>query len=42
MIDKSPYHDTVEEYLKQTTGFPASILYRISGVELSRFSGGSQ
>lgn len=42
MIDKSPYHETVEEYLKKTAGFPASLLYKLSGVELSRFEGGSQ
>lgn len=42
MIDKSPYHKRVDEYLKQTAGFPASVLYKLSGVELSRFEGGSQ
>lgn len=42
MIDKSPYHKRVDEYLKQTVGFPASVLYKLSGVELSRFEGGSQ
>lgn len=42
MIDKSPYHNTAEEFLKQTAGFPASVLYKLSGVELSRFEGGSQ
>lgn len=41
MIDKSPYHKIVDEYLNKTAGFPASILYKISGVELSRFEGGS-
>lgn len=41
MIDKSPYHKRVDEYLKQTAGFPASVLYKLSGVELSRFEGGS-
>lgn len=42
MIDKNPYHKRVDEYLKQTIGFPASVLYKLSGVELSRFEGGSQ
>ena len=42
MIDKSPYHKTVEDYLKKTAGFPASLLYKLSGVKLSRFEGGSQ
>ena len=32
----------IEEYLKKTAGFPASLLYKLSGVELSRFEGGSQ